>query len=300
MFLGVAVEVGFAGEGLRASGAGGAGGSLIGRVGVDSGSMKGRCWGVDSYSHLGVEAGCWGRAWVVVADAVGGSGEGSHHGKCRVRMLEASTHEGVHGSCWCRWCPGVGTRCSWESDAVIVSGAGRIGASVQRRRVRIDEGSKGITVRVGCRSSSSQGVRVGCSLEKETSIASGAGRGGTCGERRRVRIDEWSKGVIVRMGIIARCSKRLISIVVTVAHKADTVVFREKRVVQICVVTNWLIREGCRSEETWRPIAGQRNSKKKTYPGSAAALARLYALCCQLGLVLPVPSSMVDRACRRA
>lgn len=32
--------------------------------------------------------------------------------------------------------------------------------------------------------------------------------------------------------------------------------------------------------------------KKKTYPGSAAALVRMYALCCQLGLGLPVPSSM--------
>ena len=50
-----------------------------------------------------VEASCWEWAWVVVADAVGvggsGSGEGTRRGECRVRILEASTHEGVHGSC---------------------------------------------------------------------------------------------------------------------------------------------------------------------------------------------------------
>ena len=206
-----------------------------------------------------VEASCWERAWIVVADAVGGSGsgsgEGTCRGECRVRVVEASTHEGVHGSCWCPWTPGVrirrrwnsgaaivrgarrestsderrrvwidegskggifrvgcshrwspvvGIRCSWESDAVIVSGAGCIGTSVQRRRVRTDEGSKCITVRVGCRSSSSHGVRVGCSLERETSIVSGASREGTSGERRRVRIDEGCK-IVVRMACIYRC-----------------------------------------------------------------------------------------------
>ena len=40
--------------------------------------------------------------------------------------------------------------------------------------------------------------------------------------------------------------------------------------------------------------------EKKTHPGSAAAYARVYALCCKLGLVLADPWSMIVGACRRA
>lgn len=187
-----------------------------------------------------------------------GSGDGAHDGECRVRVGEASTHEGVRGSGWC-WClpvvrhergwksgaaivggvcgeggfgersgirmdegskgvvvvvqvtcrssssQGVRTGCILKREALIVSDAGREGTSGERRRVWSDEGSKGIIVRVGCRSCYSQGVRVGCSLERKTPIVSGAGRESTSSERRKVWIDEGSKGVVIRMAYSYGC-----------------------------------------------------------------------------------------------
>lgn len=88
-------------------------------------------------------------------------------------------------------------------------------------------------VRVSCRCRCSPGVRIKRSWKSGADIVSNvsnkAGREGIFGQLQRVRIDEGTKSVIIwrrlspwgRMGIIARCSNRIIGIVAIIIGKAE-------------------------------------------------------------------------------
>lgn len=181
---------------------------------------------------------------VVVADAVGvdvsGGGEGSHHGEGRIRILETSTHEGFHGFCRCRCSPCVRVRHIWKRDAIIVNGARWEGTSGERRRVRIDKGSKGVIVQVACSDGYFRGVRVRYSWKSDAVLVSGAGIEGTFGERQRVRIDEGSKRIVVRMAygcrwcpaVGIRCNWESDAVIVSGACGIGT--SGERRRVRVC------------------------------------------------------------------
>ena len=140
----------------------------------------------------------------------------------------------------------MGVKCISLQQASVTVADGTIGIWARQggRRVQILWVSIGVLVQGRCSYLWYPAVMARPILESDAVIVSGAGREGTFGQ--------WE-------GWILKGSK--------------------------CVVTG-------------RPICGRISTayisagvKKKTYPGSAAALAR--ALCCKLGLRLAVPSSMV-------
>ena len=148
-------------------------------------------------------------------------------------------------------------------------GTGSKYAASQLRMIRSGEGSEDVIVQIGWSSRCSTGVRIRCNGKSGSVLVSSPISKRTFGRLRGSRVDKRIKVTIIRMGcspwirrgIIARRSKRLIGIVVDIA---DTVVFCKRYARGIF---------GNGSPATVSPEHFSENEKKKTYPGSAAALA---------------------------
>ena len=98
--------------------------------------------------RMGVEAISLRLASVTVADDT--IGIWARQGERRVQILWVSIGILVHVPCSYLWYPDVMTRSIWESDAVIVSGAGREGTFGRLRTAWIHEGGNGVILGMIC------------------------------------------------------------------------------------------------------------------------------------------------------
>ena len=129
--LGMATEIRLAGEGAGAGGAGGTRWSSLrhaeSRTSVAVDGVECAWEFIDNRCPLGVETMVSRKVSLVAITVGGGSGGRYHCGECGLPIREVSTDVLVHWSLSRRWSPGVRVRHSWESDGIVVSGAGSEG-----------------------------------------------------------------------------------------------------------------------------------------------------------------------------